>query len=281
MKQKTLGERWKACLSVVFDPWNALLILIALALFAISAYDSSLSKLTTALLSVLLTVAAAVLGARVTQQWSAITEQSVVQARGVAAVRSLKLLLRNIAALENRVSGFRAHETHITKHTEVTKRNYEEIRAACIVLQEEAVSSIENWTDIVEEADVRTQIGVITSLKADLEAKATELEAAKVELTKTEGRSVEESRRLQAHIEQVQSRVAELQRELIEKSIGVSGGLAIGTNTLSSIFGAAGQTSPLFVRNNPDFGTSILDLTSPARPVPLTIIPPTEEESNR
>lgn len=259
MKLRTLAERWKAFLSVLLDPWNALLLLVTLALFAASAYESAANKLTSALLFVLVTVAAAMLGARVTQQWSAATEQSIVQARGVAAVRSLKLLLRNIAALESRVRDFRANEAHIADHREVTKRNFEEIRAACIVLQEEAVSSIENWTDIVEEADVRTQIGVITTLKADLDAKANELEGAKADLVRAEGRSSEEKRRLQAHIEQVQSRVTQLQRELLEKSIGFGGGIVTtGTSTLASIFGNPNR--PPFI--SPDAPKGVIEIST-------------------
>jgi len=237
MKLKTLGERWRAFLSVAVDPWTVFLLLGTLALFWASMTDPPPKGLTSALLFVLLTVAASVLGARVAQLWSAITEQSVVQARGIAAVRSLKLLLRNIAALESRAREFRANEAHIASNAEVTKRNFEEVRAACIVLQEEAVSSIENWTDIVEEADVRTQIGVITTLKADLDARTLELASAKDTLEKKEGQSAEAKKRLQEDIAKMQERVTELQREVFEKSLGISGG-----GSLSSIF--SGNQTP-------------------------------------
>ena len=68
----------------------------------------------------------------------------MVVARGKSAVRGLKL----IASLENRVEEFGSSNTEeIRDHPEVVFRNYEEIVGICNILEEEAVNSIENWTD--------------------------------------------------------------------------------------------------------------------------------------
>ena len=51
----------------------------------------------------------------------------------------------------------------------------EEIVGRCAIIEEETVSSIENWTDILPEADITTQVGMITELVGERESLADEL----------------------------------------------------------------------------------------------------------
>ena len=76
------------------------------------------------------------------------------------------------------------------------KRNYEESIAICSLLQEETVSSIENSTDIVPEADIKTQIGVISDLKTSIDDKEGELTHLKATLAEAQGKSEQERKAL-------------------------------------------------------------------------------------
>ena len=104
----SLKEKWSAFAGIILDPWNVVLIVAVGGLFSVSLQKSE--PLTSVLLFVLLTLASAILGGRITQYWTTITEGGVLIARGRTAVRSLKLLLRNVAALETRIRSFRAKE---------------------------------------------------------------------------------------------------------------------------------------------------------------------------
>lgn len=227
-------ERWSAFFKVVLDPWNLLLKLAVGGIFYVSLQKAE--PLTSALLSVLLTLTAAVLGGRITQQWSAVTEAGVLIARGRSAVRSLKLLLRNVAALESRIRSFLAKEEELQRYPEVTKRNYEEAIAICSLLQEETVSSIENWTGIVPEADIKTQVGVISDLKRSIDEKESELTQLQTTLNEAKGKSDQERSHLRDLIKEKEKQILDLEREIVEKKVrlGAVGFGSIVTSPMAS-----------------------------------------------
>jgi len=212
-----LGERWKVFLSIFLDPWTIMLIISVVVLFSFSIGEKN--QTITSLLFVLITAASTILGGRITKHWVDITEGGVVVARGKSAVRSLKLLLRNIAALEQRVSTFGILNDGVEINLEVIKRNYEEIQETCNILEEEAVNSIENWTDIVPEADIKTQIGLITELKQSLQGKEGDLNSLNDELDNAKGKSENEKKRLENEVKKKEAQVEELEREIIKKKI--------------------------------------------------------------
>ncbi len=221
-----LGDRWKLFLSIILDPCTLVLSVSIGGLFSLSIGPKNATI--TSLLFVLITIASAILGGRITKHWLDITEGGVVKARGSSAVRSLKLLLRNISALEQRVSKFSLHKEDIKQHPEVTIRNYEEIREICNLLEEETVNSIENWTDIVPEADIKTQIGVISELKQSVQEKEDELNGLNAELKDTKGKSDEDRKRLEGEVKRKEKQIATLEREIMDKRIGLGGIGAIG-----------------------------------------------------
>lgn len=147
------------------------------------------------------------------------------------------LLLRGIGALDARLQKFRASFDEIQKHPEVTKRNYEEGIALCGLLQEQAVSSIENWTDIVPEADIKTLIGTITTLKGSLESKETELEDLKSRLTAATGKSEEDRGHLREQIVTKEKQILGLEAQLATSRARLAG---IGSADVASIASTIG-----------------------------------------
>ena len=218
---ETLKTRWTTFAGIMLDPWNLLVTIGLIVLFSVSSPE--LSNLTSALISALITIASAVLGGRVTKQWVDITEGGVVIARGKSAVRSLKLLLRNIAALEARVTTFMNKRDEIEKHPEVTTRNYEEIVETCNLLEEETVNSIENWTDIVPEADIKSQIGIISELKTTLSGKEDDLRRLNKLLSDAKGQSEDDRNKLEEEIKKKESQIGHLTREIAARKTGLGG----------------------------------------------------------
>jgi hypothetical protein len=237
---KTLKEQWSAFCKVMFGPFNLILLLSLWGLFHISGKpDSGVSP---DVMFVLITVAAAVLGGRIAQQWAEVNDQGIVEARGRAAVRNLKVLLRNIAALESRLREFRKDEKQIKDNPDVTSRNYDEAIGRCGLLEEEAVNSIENWTDIVPEADIKTQIGRISELQAELGTTARDLAVPRDALQEVKGKSAEETALLKSDIKRMEAEQERLAKELRDKSFGLGIATSSGQTKLSDfLLGVLGK----------------------------------------
>jgi hypothetical protein len=255
-----LRKRWELFFDVILDPWTLLLIISAILLFAFSIGQTNTTI--SSLFFVLITIASTILGGRITKHWVDITEGGVVIARGKSAVRGLKLLLRNISALEQRVAKCSDGNDEIEKHPEVTKRNYEEIREFCNLLEEETVNSIENWTDIVPEADIKTQIGIIGELKQSLQGKEEELEELNNELNDTKGKSEEDHNKLEAEVKKIEKQKSDLEREMVERKIGLGGLGAIGGLSGLGLIGGS-NILDLDSRKIPTglLGSGIIDVT--------------------
>jgi len=181
---------------------------------------------------VLLTLSSTILGGRVFQQWISISESSVLEARGKSAVRGLKLLFNNVGLMEKRI------KLYITSLDEDDKRvilrNYEELIIMCNVLQEESVSSIENWTDIVPEADIKTLIGQFTSLKSEINVKEEELSELNSKLTDEKGQSEEAKQNLKEKISDKEDQIRSLSRQLLEAKANYGGGIGSLLSSTSS-----------------------------------------------
>lgn len=151
-----LSNRWKTFLSLVLDPWALMLIVVVavLCLLLIRQSDGAGRPL----LTVLVTAGAATLGGRITRHWVEIRAEDALIARGRTVAGGLRLLLKNISTLELRVSDFISRKDEIENFPEVTKRNYEEIRELCQILEKEAVNILENWTDVLPEQDTSVRI---------------------------------------------------------------------------------------------------------------------------
>ena len=233
---KSLKKRWIEFLAVVLDPWVVLLALGTAALVVFSADIEETAGV--ALATTLLILASGVLGSRLTKQWVDVTEKGPLVARGKLAVRSLKLLLGNIVSMDRRIRQHLTTRRRVLAQQGMVILMLEEIRERCRTLTEEAVSSIENWTDIVPEADIKTHIGVISDLTNKLEAAAADLKRLQSELDATKVEAQGERTRLASSIEQKESEIAFLRNQVWQQqaSFGTSH-YPSGSNQPSEAFG--------------------------------------------
>jgi hypothetical protein len=175
-----LQANWSAFWEAIFDPWTIVLLVttVFLTLLSIAAVKTASNDASNALWYVLITLSASFLGGRATYRWSTASDVDVVMARGQHSVRSLKLLWRSIVTLEQRMRTFRDNETLIRDNPDVTKRNYEEAIIHCRTLEESTLNSIENWIDVVPEANIKSDVGRISELSEQLDAKTQDLAKA-------------------------------------------------------------------------------------------------------
>lgn len=162
-----IRQAWKQFWEAVFEPWTAILLVSTLFLFAFS--QARLTAASNSLLQVLLAVSSGVLGGRVANRISAIAGEGILIARGKVSVRSLKLLYQYATSLESRVARFLADKSIIRTNAEATERGLEEVIAGCRHVQEHALSSIDNWTDVVPGAgEIVASIGVASAANAEV-----------------------------------------------------------------------------------------------------------------
>ncbi len=101
--------------------------------------------------------------------------------------------------------------------------------------------AIENWTDIVPEADIKTQIGRISELQAELATTTRDLATTKESLQEVKGQSENDAERLRSSIKKMEDEKQRLLKELRDKTYGLSGlGItsSAGTTKLSDFLGA-------------------------------------------
>jgi hypothetical protein len=185
-----LGDRWSGFLMAVLDPWTILLLLTTLA-FVYGATVQS-NKALTAMFSGLAAVCSSIFGGLVTNRWQESAQTAVLVARGKSAIRNLKLLLSSVVGLERRVNCYLDRMSGSDCAREVVTAYLEEVLEKCNTLHEETINAIENWTDIIPEADVTTQIGKIGALQGQIGDLANEAERLRNELDSSRDLSAKE-----------------------------------------------------------------------------------------
>ncbi|MDO8958071.1 MAG: hypothetical protein Q7V48_07535 [Deltaproteobacteria bacterium] len=235
---RPLKERWASFLTIICDP--LVLIFLVLTILLGIFLKSQQDPVVIAALTIIITLISGILGAILKGKWNEITEEKVIVTRGKTAVRSLKLLLSNILSLEKRVCEYlfrsQDEQSKMGQSPEVIKTYLEEIIGRCRIQGEEAISSIENWTDIVPEADIRTQIGVISNLREEGDKLIGEVNTLKETLAEAKNQKIEETAKLKKEIDIKEEELRKIKYQLFATSnrafgtSGISGypGISVG-----------------------------------------------------
>lgn len=222
---KSLREKWYAAGAAVFDPFTFLLIVGTVAIYLVSAKlpDSSSAP---AFLNVLLALFASIVGSRIAATWREHVQAGQLADRGRVAVRNLKLLMRNVVTLKERVQGFSERLRNIKENKTVMDtavRDYDDVANICRMIAEQSVDSIENWLDIVKDADVRTQIGELTRLSKELEERRGEQKAIQAQLEKEKSASKSDRAKWKKEMEQMQATISDLEAEQARQRVNLFG----------------------------------------------------------
>lgn len=223
-----LTGAWKSFWHVVLDPW--ILFLLVPVVYLLVMKQGQWSEEIKGLIELLLAVSSGVLGGRVANRIGAATEEGILVARGKVAVRGLKLLYQQCSALEARVREFLSRRDLMETNPETTVRGLEEIIAACRQLEQHALSSIDNWTDIVPEAGkIADTIGAASDADArEAEARA-ELAGLKQQLAAEvmQGKAREEqAKEMEKRVAGAEKRVQEAESEARQANIKLLNQLA-------------------------------------------------------
>jgi hypothetical protein len=223
---------WLSFLSVALRPGIVIPFLVALGLIVTSYVEKLQPGAVSAILTFIISIFSGVIGAVGYKHWNDLNEERVLIARGKSAIRGLILLTQSISALEQRIRAFLGGENK----SEQTLTGYEELLDRFGMLQEQTLSAIEEWKDIIPEAAIKTQIGLITRLKnekLDLEGQVSEIQKELAATRATEDKSGQEVKDLQQRLKATEENLIKVRSALVAKafelgSSGVSGYPGLG-----------------------------------------------------
>lgn len=196
----SLFDRWKRFLDIVADPWT-LVSLIATVYFASEVVTSPEGA--RAVLTVILTLTSAVLGNILAMRWNEQLGKDSMIARGQVAVRQLGLLLFGVYEIQDRV---RQLELDESQSEELAQTYLGEVDSRCRLLVQQSLVAIDNWRDLVPEADVTQELRERAKLKRKIFELREEIARSKKELVEA-----------QSAAESSESTMTELKDELDEK----------------------------------------------------------------
>lgn len=170
--------KWGRYLAVLFSP-DVVLSLIGAAVFgywAVVATDDTARTVG----SVVMAALSGLAGARLSKMIIEEARAGQIFTRGQSAVRGLALILSNLGTLEAQLEKARAE---CKDHQ--TGKDFQYIKSLVVVVQRQAVNSMEEWKDILPEADVlktieelRKKVADADELREALESVQDRLEAA-------------------------------------------------------------------------------------------------------
>lgn len=239
-----LRDRWRAFWAIILDPLSVGLLISTAFLAIVLVFQTD--RIIVATLTFLVAVFSGVLGGVLGKKWDDLTGERIIVARGKSAIRSLKLLLGSAVALERRVrqylGEYLAENEKKNASPEIATTHFKEIVDRCVLLEEGILSSIESWTDITPEGDIKTQIGVISELTRKVDNLTRDLDTLGSELQETKGKTEKEMETLRAEKKQKEKELSELRRELTGSSIRFGLPLTAGNAQLSDgpLLGATG-----------------------------------------
>lgn len=192
-------------MTIVADPWVVVGVVVTILLYLLPGDVDGASGL----LSAVRSIAVGAVSVRGWHVFVSQNEESTVQARGRAAVRALKSLRNGTWGLRRRVAGSAAEgffDEDCSDDTQIAvlRAALDSAASALASLEYQAVSSIENWEDVLPEADVSESIKELAETQSDLAAATSRRKELESDLKKLEDGKTTES----------EERVAKLEQEL-------------------------------------------------------------------
>lgn len=220
------NEEWRVACEAVASPVTLVVLIstVILGWVAINQRDGLLAAIFTLGTS----IAAGILGAAIWDRWIRLTGRSTLVDKGKSAIRSLKLLWRNLNACQERVTTYLdRRKTGVTG--EVVNTWLEEEIQRLATLQEEALDAISSWTDVIPQADVTAQLGPYRELQASVLTLKTAKEELEADLKRVSGVDTERALELNRQFRKREAELEEVKKQLAAE------GVRLGTSVLSGL----------------------------------------------
>jgi hypothetical protein len=234
----SLKEKWKGFFDIVFDPW-VLLMTIATIIFICYSLNTDNKELI-AISTLIISLCSGLLGGIIVNKWSHLTELKVLVVRGKSAIRSLKLILLNISNIEKRTKIYIASINENNNEFKLITSYFEEIIEKCNILEEEIISSIENWTDVIPEVEnLKTQIGLISEIKSQKVALETEISSLIIDIETIKEEESKEKDELRKRLIEKESDLLKTRKSLATAENKINASILSGITSGSSLMGVS------------------------------------------
>ena len=211
-----LKPQWNAVGKIILSPGASFLIVLISSLILIIYFaEAKINSGILTLLVVVLSLLSGLLGGFITKRISNLSKEQSLRDRGYASIRNLNLLLSHIFSIKKRVGTYIRSLNHEEFNYELLRSHFEEISEKCNNLFEDVANAIENWQDVISEANLRMQISTVFELKKEIEQRLGDL----TELRKLSDRMDKEMNendrgRLKLTLEKMEVTLVKLEDEL-------------------------------------------------------------------
>lgn len=264
MPNDDLKKSWSVFFLILFDPFNVVLVGLYVVL-NILGYLNKENSAVFYFIYVASTILAGFAGSRMYKLWSDYNEIKVATARGKTAIANLYLLCENIIDIKIKTKK-NIDSLSDTTNIFVIKAFLEEICGIYEILQRESINAIENWSDIIPEANIKEKLADLNRKIADinetetlLNAKNAEIEKLSGELSHYKDKTTKERTDLEEKIKQKEKEVSELNKKLSRSKVDFSNSsiismLSSGTNyeltPLMKLLAQPGDTNKIYSYNS-------------------------------
>jgi hypothetical protein len=223
---------WGRFLGVIFSP-DVVLPTIVAVIFGYWAFTTS-DTTAKAVASVVMALLTGIAGARISKKLIEESRKGQIFTRGQSAVRGLNLILANLGTLEAQLERARA-----SSDDESVNKDFFYLKNLGIVIQRQAINSIEEWKDILPEADILELIEELKGKANERDELRDALDQIQQQLDQTQNDAgVKDDQ-----VKELKAQKLKLERQLREKELetlriipsNIGSGSLLGTSAESSV----------------------------------------------
>ncbi len=208
-------EKWKSIWDIILEPINFLSIIAIIFLIWYSVFnphqeDAFLSVM----LNIFISVLVGIMGSRIKDK----LDENKILSKGKSAIRNLELLASNINDFKDDILGYCKNKSIKDNEDEFAKNSFEEVSKKLDVLKKITINSAEDWSDLIPDADIQSQIEAF----GDSQRRMKKLETEINKLKKISKAGKDENKKLKEDIELKEDELEETKSELREKSVNLS-----------------------------------------------------------
>jgi len=238
MRENRTIEEWKNFLANISTPIIFLLCLSIIGLFLLSSFwvfNNEIKIILTSIIAIL----TGVVGARIERIWSEAGSEKLVAARGKIATRSLGELLFIISKMK---SSFRSYSHRISGEGEDIKKHISNEYMSqflahnidyCDIISENVINSLENWNDVIPQADITKEYRSIVKSQTEKEELVRQIEVLEGRIETEKQLGDKEKEQLESELNTTKKELKRVKNELESVKTGIVG--TIGSGGYSSL----------------------------------------------
>lgn len=214
--KNSLKSNWAILGRIILNPEALFLILTIGGLIALT-YFSNLrnSPLILTIIIMVISLLSSLLGGFFMKKWGDLYKTRMLIARGYTTIRNINLLLSHIFSIKKRVSLYIRRLNREELNYDLLRSHFEEVAERCNNLFEDAVNTIENWQDVIPEANLKQQIAQVANIQKELNNRLDDLKDLRKLGDKMDKEMSETDRgKLKMTIDKVETTLYQLQEEL-------------------------------------------------------------------